>query len=39
MLDEFTRVVDAARGAIEIQKEFKSKNAELRRNKRIGFLI
>ncbi len=38
MLDEFTRVVDAARGAIEIQKEFKTKNAELPENRRIEFL-
>ncbi len=39
MLDEFTRVVDAARGAVEIQKEFKTKNAELPENRRIEFLI
>jgi len=38
MLDEFTRVVDAARGAIEIQKEFKTKNAELPENRRLEFL-
>ncbi len=38
MLDEFTRVVDAARGVIEIQKEFK-KNTELPENRRIEFLI
>lgn len=38
MLDEFTRVIDAARGGIEIQKEFKTKNAELRENRRIEFL-
>jgi hypothetical protein len=39
VLDEFTNVVDAARGAIEIQKEFKTKNAELPENRRIEFLI
>ena len=35
---EFTRVVDAARGAFEIQKELKTRNAELPENRRIGFL-
>ncbi len=35
---EFSRVVDAARGAIEIQKELKTRNAELPENRRIGFL-
>jgi hypothetical protein len=38
MLDEFTRVIDAARGAIEILKEFKTKNAELPENRRLEFL-
>jgi len=38
MLDKFTRVVDAARGVIEIQKEFKTKNTELPENRRIEFL-
>jgi hypothetical protein len=37
-LAEFSRVVDAARGAIEIQKELKTRNAELPENLRIGFL-
>jgi len=39
MLDEFARVVDAARRVIEIQKEFKTKYTELPENRRIEFLI
>ena len=39
MLAEFTSVVDATRGALEIQKELKTKNSELLENRRVDFRI
>ncbi len=39
LLAEFSSVVDAVRCAVEIQKEFKSRNAELPENRRMEFRI
>ena len=39
ILAEFASVVDAVRGAVEIQEELKSRNAELAENRRMEFRI
>ena len=39
VLSEFTSVVDAVQCAVEIQKDFKTKNAELPENRRMEFRI
>ena len=39
MLAEFTSVVDATRGALEVQEELKTKNSELPVNRRMDFRI
>jgi len=39
ILAEFASVVDAVRGAVEIQEELKSRNAELPENRRMEFRI
>ena len=39
ILAEFTSVVDAVRGAVEIQEELKVRNAELPENRRMEFRI
>jgi len=39
MLAEFASVVDAVRCAVEIQKELKTRNAELPENRRMEFRI
>ena len=39
MLAEFASVVDAVRGAVEIQKELKARNADLPENRRMEFRI
>ena len=39
ILSEFASVVDAVRGAVEIQEELKVRNAELQKNRRMEFRI
>jgi adenylate cyclase len=39
LLAEFASVVDAVQGAVEIQKELKTRNADLPKNRRMAFRI